>query len=174
MSDWYQLNIKTVLQKLDTDEAKGLTAAEVQQRLLKEGPNELIEAGRKHPLKILWEQLTAPLVVMLIVAALLSWAVGDPKDTIAILAIVIFNAFLGVRQEYKAEQAMAALKKLAVPTVRVRRGGQIQEVSAQELVPGDLVALEAGNLVPADGRLIETANLQVQESTLTGRVGASG
>lgn len=168
MENWYQLNIEAVLQQLGTNATQGLASADAHQRLLRDGPNELVESGRKHPLKILWEQLTAPLVLMLIVAAILSWAVGDPKDTIAILAIVIFNACLGVRQEYKAEQALAALKKLAVPIVRVRRDGQIQEVSAQEVVCGDVVALEAGNLVPADGRLIETANLQVQEAALTG------
>ncbi|MGB7443795.1 MAG: cation-translocating P-type ATPase [Coleofasciculaceae cyanobacterium] len=168
MSDWYQLKINQVLEQLDTDVSQGLTGTQVSQRWEKYGPNELIERGRKSPWKIIWEQLTAPLVVMLIIAAGLSIFIGDYKDVLAIMAIVLLNAILGFRQEYKAEEAMAALKKLATPIVKVRRDGQIQEISARELVPGDIVLLEAGNLVPADGRLIESANLKIQEAALTG------
>jgi Ca2+-transporting ATPase len=168
VSNWYQLAAQIVIQQQNSDAHQGLTAAEAQARLLRDGPNELIEAGRKPLWKLFWEQLSAPLVVILIVAAVLSYAVGDAKDAIAIMAIVIFNAVLGVRQEYKAEEAMAALKQMSVPTVRVRRDGQVQEVSAQNLVKGDVILLEAGNLVPADGRLIETVNLQIQEAALTG------
>ena len=90
------------------------------------------------------------------------------KDAVAILAIVVLNAILGFVQEYRAEQAMAALKKLAVPAVRVRRDGAVQEINALQLAPGDVVLLEAGNLVPADGRLCEAANLRIQEAILTG------
>lgn len=168
MSNWYQLTPQDVLQQLQSSATQGLTDVQAQQRLLRDGPNELVEAGRKPLWHLLWEQLTAPLVVILIVASVVSFLVGDSKDAIAIIAIVVFNAVLGVRQEYKAEEAMAALKKLAVPTVRVRRDNQIQEIPAQQLVQGDLVLLEAGNLVPADGRLVESANLQIQESALTG------
>jgi Ca2+-transporting ATPase len=112
--------------------------------------------------------MTAVMVVILIVAAVISAFLGDYKDTIAIMAIVVLNSILGFTQEYRAEKAMAALKKLAVPTVKVRRDGHVREVSARELVPGDVVLLEAGALVPADGRLLESANLRVQESALTG------
>ena len=117
---------------------------------------------------MLWEQLTATLVVVLIVAAVASAALGDFNDAVAILAIVVLNAILGFVQEYRAERAMATLKRLAVPIVRVRRGGQVVEMPARDLVPGDVVLLEAGNMVPADCRLVECANLRAQEASLTG------
>ena len=117
---------------------------------------------------ILWEQFTSTMIVILIVAAVVSALLGDYEDSIAIAAIVVLNAALGYAQEYRAERAMAALKRLSAPSVRVRREGHVREISASELVPGDVVLLEAGNLVPADGRLLEGANLRVQESALTG------
>ncbi|MEM8612304.1 MAG: cation-translocating P-type ATPase [Cyanobacteria bacterium P01_H01_bin.105] len=168
MSHWYQLEADVVVRQVNGHLEDGLTTQTAQQRLLRDGPNALIAAKSKSAWRVLWEQISAPLVVMLIVAAIISVIVGDLRDAIAILAIVIFNAILGFRQERKAEQAMAALKKLAVPTVRVRRDGQVQECSMESVVQGDLVLLEAGNVVPADGRLTATANLQVQESALTG------
>ena len=168
VSHWYQLEADAVVRQVNSHPNNGLTAKTAQQRLLRDGSNELMTTAGKSFWQVLWEQLSAPLVVMLIVASIISAIVGDLRDAIAILAIVIFNAVLGVRQERKAEQAMAALKKLAVPTVRVRRDAQVQECSMESLVRGDLVLLEAGNLVPADGRLVETANLQVQEAALTG------
>ncbi|MBT9312617.1 cation-translocating P-type ATPase [Leptothoe kymatousa] len=168
MSHWYQLDPSVVVQQVNSHGQNGLTAAAARERLLKHGPNELATTAAKSLWQALWEQLREPLVLMLLAAAVISVAVGDMRDAIAILAIVIFNAVLGLRQEYKAERAMAALKKLAVPTVRVKRDGQVQACSMADLVRGDLVLLEAGNVVPADGRLLETANLQVQESALTG------
>jgi Ca2+-transporting ATPase len=136
--------------------------------LAEHGPNELVERGLKSPWRILWEQLTGLMVVILIVAAVVSGALGDWKDAIAILAIVVLNAVLGFSQEFRAEKAMAALKQLAVPTVKVRRDGHVGETSARELVPGDVALLEAGALVPADGRLLESVNLRVDEAALTG------
>ena len=118
--------------------------------------------------KSLWEQLTGTMVVILIISAVITFFLREYTDAIAILVIVILNTILGFSQEYRAEQAMAALKKMAVPKVRVRRDGRVTEVRAQELVPGDIVFLEAGNSVPADGNLVENANLRVQESVLTG------
>jgi len=168
VTDWYHLEAENVLSTLDTDPGQGLTNAEAQRRLIKYGPNELIERGLKSPWRILWEQLTAVMVVILIVATVISAFLGDYKDAIAILAIVVLNAILGFTQEYRAEKAMAALKKLAVPTVKVRREGHVREISARELVPGDIVLLEAGTLVPADGRLLECVNLRTQEAALTG------
>ncbi len=108
------------------------------------------------------------MVVILLVAAAVSAFLGEFNDVIVIMAIVVLNAILGFTQEYRAEQAIAALKKLAVPTVKVRRNGRIDEISARELVPGDIVLLEAGNLIPADGRLLESVNLKIQEAALTG------
>ncbi|MCB0140319.1 MAG: HAD-IC family P-type ATPase, partial [Caldilineaceae bacterium] len=112
--------------------------------------------------------LTDVMVIILIVAAVVSAFIGEVQDMIVILAIVVLNAILGVTQEYRAEQAIAALKKLAVPKVRVRRGGHTVEVSARDLVLGDVVMLEAGNLLPADGRVLESASLRVEEAALTG------
>lgn len=168
MSEWYLKDKAQVVRELGTDEALGLSAEEADLRLAKYGLNELEERGSKSPWRILWEQLTASMVIILILAAVISAFLGDLKDAAAILIIVILNAFLGFRQEYKAEKAMAALKALAVPTVRVVRCGALREVSARELVAGDIVVLEAGNLVPADGRLVESSNLRVQEAALTG------
>ncbi len=166
--DWYQLDVQAALNELDSNLERGLSPEEAARRLDEIGPNELIDRGTKNPWLILWEQFTETMVVILIIAAIVSALVGDLKDAIAIVAIVILNALLGFRQEYQAEQAMAALKKLAVPHVRVRRNGHIQEIEALKLVPGDIVQLEAGNLVPADLRLVELINLRAQESAMTG------
>jgi Ca2+-transporting ATPase len=168
MPDWYRTDANEVLARLNTDAEAGLGSAEARQRLAQYGANELVERGVKSPWRILWEQLTGLMVVILIVAAVVSGALGDWKDAIAIMAIVVLNALLGLSQEFRAEKAMAALKKLAVPVVKVRRDGHIVEISARELVPGDVVLLEAGALVPADGRLLESVNLRVDEAALTG------
>lgn len=168
MSIWYQLNSSEVLRQLDTDAVHGLSQLEVAHRLKKYGFNELTEQPGESLWQILWKQLTAVMVVVLIVAALISIALRDYTNAIAIFAIVAFNAILGVRQEYQAGQAIAALKKLAVSTVKVRRGDRVQEISARQLVPGDIVLLETGNLVPADYRLLESFNLRIQEASLTG------
>lgn len=168
MSNWYNLKQIDVLGQLGTNPAVGITAAEVNQRLESYGSNELKDRPLESPWKILWEQLTATVVVILIVAALVSAVLGEYKDAIAIITIVAFNAFLGFRQEYQAERAIAALKKLAVPTVKVRRQGNVEKISASQLVPGDIVLLEAGNLMPADCRLIESFNLRISEASLTG------
>lgn len=167
MSTWYQLSSEDILEKFGTI-TSGLSQEEAQKRLSRQGPNELVEQPTKNPWVILREQLTATMVLILIVAAVLSAFLGDIKDAIAIFTIVVFNALLGFRQEYQAEQAIASLRRLAVPTVKVRRKGEVHELSSRELVPGDVVLLEAGNLIPADGRILESANLRIQESSLTG------
>ncbi|WP_017301653.1 cation-translocating P-type ATPase [Nodosilinea nodulosa] len=168
MGTWHQLDSAEVLQQLDTNADRGLSQVEVALRLKKYGFNELTEQPGESLWKILWKQLTAVMVVVLIVAALISLALGDYINAGAILAIVAFNAILGVRQEYQAGKAIAALKKLAVSTVKVRRDERVQEISARLLVPGDIVLLETGNLVSADYRLLETSNLRIQEASLTG------
>lgn len=168
MSDWYRLNTDDVISNFESDPGKGLTTSEASKRLEKYGPNELIEQGAKSPWKILLDQFTETMVVILLIAAIISLVLGEYVDFIAIIVIIILNALIGFRQEYKAEQAMAALKKLAVPMVRARRNGHVVEISSTELVPGDIVMLEAGNIVPADGRVTESHNLQTQESALTG------
>jgi Ca2+-transporting ATPase len=168
MRPWYRLDAADVLQQLETSLAQGLSPSAVTHRLQQHGPNELTELPGETLWQILWKQLTAVIVVVLIVAALISLALQDYINATAIFAIVAFNAILGVRQEYQAGQAIAALKKLAVSTVKVRRDHRVQEISARQLVPGDIVLLETGNLVAADYRLLETANLRIQESSLTG------
>lgn len=167
MNDWHQSQAGEVLAKLNSG-PMGLTSSEAAKRLALNGPNRLIERGSKSPWLILWEQLTAVMVIILIVAAVLSVFLGDWKDAIVIFTIVVLNAALGFSQEYRAEKAMAALKRLAMPKVRVRRDNHVVEVPAMDLVAGDIILLEAGNIVPADCRLIESANLRIQESALTG------
>jgi len=166
--NWHLQNIKTTLETLQTQPETGLSQTEADARLTKYGRNELVEKGGRTPLKILWEQFTATMVLILIAAAVVAGLLGDLKNTIAISAIVILFALLGFIQEYRAEQAIAALKKLSVPNVRVIRDGALKELSARELVPGDIIQLEAGNVLPADVRLLEAVNLRIQEAALTG------
>ncbi len=168
MTDWYKRPAEMVLEQLHSHAERGLSAAQVAERLAQAGPNEISESGGRSPARILWEQFTAVLVLILLGAALLSFVLGEYKDAFAIGAIVILFGLLGFVQEYRAERAMAALRKLAAPQVRVVRDGRLGEVSSPELVAGDVIVLEAGNLVPADARLLESANLRIQEATLTG------
>jgi Ca2+-transporting ATPase len=160
--------LTNVLQWLDSDPGYGLDQVEAQRRFAQHGPNELINGQAKSLWHILWEQLSEPLVVLLIAATIVSAGLGDYQEAVVILIIVVLNALLGASQEHRSEQAMAALRELAVPVVKVRRAGQWQERPATDLVIGDIVLLEAGNRVPADLRLLETANLRIQESALTG------
>ncbi len=168
MTNWYTHTTEDTLFLLETDPKQGLTQAEAERRIDAHGPNELIERGLKNPWRILLEQLIAIMVVILIIAAVISALLGDYIDAVAIIVIVVLNAILGFTQEYRAEKAMAALKKLSVPTVKVRRDSHVQEISARELVPGDIMLLEAGGLVPSDARLLESINLHTQEAALTG------
>ena len=138
MSHWYQLESAQVLKQLGSNASFGLSRPEAARRLAEQGPNELQERGSKNPWLILWEQLIAPLVVILIIAAVVSAFLGDYKEAMIILLIVVLNALLGFSQEYRAEKAMTALKALAVPIVKVRREGHWQELSAPELVVGDI------------------------------------
>ena len=165
---WHHMDATAVIQQLQTSRESGLSQSEVERRLAQYGLNELVERGVKSPWKILVEQFTSAMVLILIVAAVISMLVGDLKDAIAILAIVVLFGVLGFTQEYRAEQAMTALRKMAVPNVRVRRDGEVHELAASQLVPGDSVLLEAGNVVPADARIVESNNLRIQEAALTG------
>jgi len=151
-----------------TSPVAGLTTEEAAERLAACGPNALEEAPLRHPLRILLGQFADFMVLLLAAAAVLAGLIGEPQDTIAIAAILALNAVLGFVQEHRAERALHALKTLTVPVARVRRGGASLNVAATELVPGDLVLLEAGNLVPADLRLVEASHLRIQEAALTG------
>ena len=167
MENMYQFEKKEAIRRLNSRE-EGLSSVEVRERLVKFGKNELSEKNKRSPWKILLTQLSSVMIIILIAAAVITAFIGEVRDTIVILAIVALNTILGFSQEYRAEKAMAALKKLSVPKVKVRREGKTVEISAVEVVPGDIVILEAGNIVPADMRLIETSNLKIQESALTG------
>jgi Ca2+-transporting ATPase len=168
VSEFYQVEADRVIQELETNAEQGLSRQVAAKRLEQYGFNELVETGKKSPWRIIWEQLTSIMVVILIIAAVISLVLGEYLDVIVITAIILINAAIGFQQEYKAEEAMSALKKMAVPLVRVRREGHVSEISARELVPGDIVLIEAGNLVPADLRLVSSTNLRVDESALTG------
>ncbi len=165
---WHTLERSVALQSLNVSPEVGLTDDEARRRLEQHGPNELIERGAKSPWLILWEQISAVMVLILIGAGALSAVLGKWTEAVAILAIVVLFVALGFIQEYRAERAIAALKKLAVQQVRVWRNGRLIELPAHDLVEGDVIVLEAGNVVPADVRLVETANLRIQEAALTG------
>jgi len=165
---WHALEASDVVKALKTSPSEGLTSEEVSRRIGDFGLNELREAPRTTLLERIIEQFRSFLVLLLIGAAIVSALLGDYIEAAAILAIVVLNAVLGVIQEQRAEESLAALRKLAEPEVQVIRGGHRQTIPARELVPGDIVLLEAGNYVPADLRLMETVNLRIDESALTG------
>lgn len=165
---WHAIDIPALEQEMNTRLATGLATEDIPARQALSGLNELEEKGGVSPLKLLISQFTNTMVLILIAAAVVSGLLGKTTETVAIAAIVVLFALLGFMQEYSAEKAMAALKRLSVPLVRVRRNGQLQELSARELVPGDVVLLEAGNAVPADLRIAENINLRIQEAALTG------
>jgi Ca2+-transporting ATPase len=177
--DWFLVSTHEVTTALSVDPTQGLAEEEARRRLAEVGPNELSEEGKIKPWQILLQQFTEPLVIVLIIAAAVAgllWFLerGSPDhepapyDTLVILAIVVLNALLGFIQEYRAEQAVAALRKMAAPESTVRRNGKIRDIPAHDLVPGDLLLLEAGDRIPADARLLQTVNLDVEESALTG------
>jgi P-type Ca2+ transporter type 2C len=165
---WHSVSSEEALDRLNTAFNRGLASDEAQHRLAQYGPNELTEAPRPGFWSRLLDQFRNFLVMILIVASVVSLLLGDFVEAVAIMAIVALNAFLGVIQESKAEESLAALKKMAAPEARVLRDGRQVTVPARELVPGDIVLLETGNYVPADVRLLEAVNLKVEEASLTG------
>ena len=165
---WHSQPIEKVLSELDTQLEHGLSEGEAAARLHRYGPNELRERPRTPWYKRVVDQLNSFVVILLIVASVVSALLGDTIEAIVIMAIVVLNAVLGVVQEGRAEQALAALKKMAAPEAEIIRDGHRRRIPARELVPGDVVLLEAGNFVPADLRLIESVNLKIDESSLTG------
>jgi Ca2+-transporting ATPase len=175
---WHTLSPQDVLKRLNVAE-NGLTTEEAQKRQEEYGLNQLTEASRPGFLALLWEQISDFVVMLLIIAAIVSAIVGWGEynatgeiaefiDAGAIIAIVVLNATLGIVQERRAEEALAALKKLAAPEAHILRNGERVSLPARELVPGDIVYLEAGNFIPADVRLLEAVNLRVEEASLTG------
>jgi len=165
---WHMLQPTQLFNQLGTDPQKGLDSTEAEKRLEQYGPNELQEADRTTFLQMILDQLNNFIVIVLIASSLISGMMGDYIEAGAIIAIVILNAVLGVVQEKQAEEALAALRKLAAPDAHVIRDGHRLTVPARDLVPGDVVLLESGNYVPADLRLLETVNLKIEEAALTG------
>lgn len=166
--NWHRLSKEEVADELAVDIHTGITAEEAAQRLRKYGPNELQAQPGRTIWSMLLDQFKEVMVLMLIGAAIISGLVGEVEDSIIILLIVVLNAILGVAQESKAENSLAALRKLSAPVATVIRGGKIQHIPARELVPGDLLVLEAGTSISADARLVEAVNLRCEEATLTG------
>ena len=174
MAQWHTQTIEAVLDRLRS-QPEGLSTEEAARRLAELGPNQLRERPGRGPLVVFLGQFKDTMVIVLLIAAVISFVLafttheaGEFTDAFMILIIVVLNAILGFTQEYRAEQAMEALKQMAVSLVHVRRDGQTREVPATELVPGDVIVIDAGLRIPADARLIESASLRVEEAALTG------
>lgn len=165
---WFNQKIDDVLKSLNVEKCKGLEVIEASKRLETNGRNELTSAKKKSLLSLFFAQLNEPLIYILLVAALLSGIVGEISDSIIIGLVIMINGVIGVIQESKAEKSLEALKKLTTPRAIVKRDSNIFEIPSEEIVVGDLIVLDAGRYIPADLRLIESANLKIDESSLTG------
>jgi P-type Ca2+ transporter type 2C len=165
---WHSLEVDEAAARLETSRRSGLKAREAARRLGEHGPNELAAARAVAPWKLLLGQFRNVLILILLAAVALSVVLGHATEAIVIAAIVLLAAMLGFVQEYRAERAIQALGRMAAPTATVVRDGREIDITARELVPGDVMLLRAGDYVPADGRLAEAVNLQVEESALTG------
>lgn len=165
---WHALSTDEVVNRLESSISDGLSHNEAKERLLRFGGNSLKEGQRRSILRMIVDQFSDFMVLVLIGSALIAGSLGEPEDTIAIAVIVILNAILGFVQEYRAEKAMEALKILATTQAKVLRSGETELISSRDLVPGDVVFLEAGNIVPADLRLVTSVQLKVGEAALTG------
>ncbi|MBS1243072.1 MAG: ATPase, P-type (transporting), superfamily, subfamily, partial [Nitrospirae bacterium] len=165
---WHARESTQVIAELKTDARKGLSAAEAARRLGQYGPNELRKEEGVSPFALFLGQFKNVLVIILLVAIALSALVGEVMDAAIIAVIVVFVAILGFIQEYRAERAIEALKKMLSPTITVLRAGREEDVPSKDLVPGDIMVLEAGDKVPADGRIVEGHSLKCDEASLTG------
>ncbi|HEY9099457.1 MAG TPA: HAD-IC family P-type ATPase [Thiobacillus sp.] len=171
---WHLQSAGEVCADLETDPARGLAPDAAAQRLAHHGPNRLAEKKPRPAWLKFFDQFKNVLVMVLLGAVVLAAAIGDLKDAVVILIVVVFNAALGFYQEHRAEATLAALKQMLAQHARVRRGGRVLEIPAEELVPGDLVLLEAGDRIPADGRVLVSHNAEVAEAALTGESHAVG
>ena len=164
----YQGSKRDLLEKINSDPKTGLSSSEAQARLDKYGPNRIESSNKKSMLEKIKEQILDPMVILLIVASIISAFTGDTVEAIIIIAIVIINAIMSIYQEGQAEDSVAALQKMSSPEATVVRDGKRGKVKAEDLVPGDIVILETGDIIPADIRLLDSRNLQIDESSLTG------
>ena len=165
---WYTCSKEEVLEKLHVDQYTGLTSNEAKKRLEQHGLNKLREQKKKTILQMFVSQLTDWLIYVLFAAVVITVFMAEYIDAVIILLVIVLNAVMGVIQEVKAGNAIEALQKMSTPKALVRREGQVKEIDSEELVPGDILILDAGRFVAADVRLIETANLQIEESSMTG------
>jgi len=169
MQQIWQKDISELLRELDCDSVRGLTTAEVERRLVKYGKNQLQEGKKEGPWALFFAQFNNFIIWVLIAAGVVSGLMGELVDTLAIVGIVILNAVLGFIQEYRAEKALAALRRMASPSSKALRGGALQIIPSAQIVPGDIVEIEAGDHIPADCRVVsQTANFGVEEASLTG------
>ena len=168
MQESYKKSLKEVLEELNTSEDVGLSSNEVKKRLEKYGPNELVQKKKKTILKMILEQLTDKMIIILLIASILSFILGEKLEGFVILFIIAINVLISVVQEKKASDALEALKNMNAPHSLVLRNGKKEEVMAKDLVPGDIIYLEAGNIIPADVRFIKEHEIEVDESALTG------
>jgi len=168
LSQWFSKTVQEITEEFNTNIETGLSSQEAENRLKQYGPNKFQEGEKTSIWKMLWEQINSILIWILIVAAIISAFVGEITDAIIIFIVIALNAIIGIMEETKAEKALEELKKMSTPKAIVKRDGQIKEISSENLVPGDVVIIDAGRYIPADLRLIETANLQIEESALTG------
>lgn len=166
--EWQTFSAEKTLSHWQSDAGQGLNTAEIEKRRERYGPNEIPEKARRGLVRIVLAQFSDLMILILLGAAIISGIVGEMEDTIAILVIVFLNAVIGAVQEYRAQRALAALRLMAAPEAKVMRGGLVKIIAATELVPGDIVLLEAGMVVPADLRLLESSELQADEAILTG------
>ena len=167
-SMWHTKSADSILKELESDIATGLSDDEAQKRLQRYGLNRLVEKKKKSLLRLFLEQLNSMLIFILIAAAAISAMLGETTDTIIIGCVILLNALIGVIQEAKAEKELEALKKLATPKAIVLREGKPREIPSEVVVPGDVIIIDAGRIMPCDIRLIESVNLKVEESALTG------
>jgi Ca2+-transporting ATPase len=165
---WHAAQLDFILGQLGTDPQRGLAVEEARRRLDLYGYNELKKEAKTSPFILFINQFKNTLIIILAVATILSAIIGDLLDAGIILAIIVFCAVLGFVQEYRAERALEALKKMLTPTITALRAGREEEIPSKELVPGDVIVLEAGDKIPADGRLIEIYSMQCDEAPLTG------
>ncbi len=165
---WYSKSKEEVLKTLNVDPEKGLTSTEAKERLEEYGENKLKGKPKKSMILLFLAQMQDMLIYVLLGASIITIVIGEYVDAIIILFVVVLNATIGVVQEYKAEKAIEALQKMTTPKALVRRDGEVKEINSEEIVPGDIIVLDAGRFIPADIRLIESANLQIEESALTG------
>ncbi|KAF0145884.1 MAG: Ca2+-transporting ATPase [Nitrospirae bacterium] len=164
---WHQKKIEDILEQL-VSSSVGLSSEDALRRLKEYGPNELKEKKKRPALMMFLDQFRDFMILVLIAAAVISGIIGELSDTIAIVVIVVINAAIGFIQEYRAEKAMAALRKMSTPVATVLRDGVHTNISASKIVPGDIVLLDAGKFVPADMRVLETTQLKIEEAALTG------